>query len=43
MDELRAKLIKSIEHNGIGAIITIQLSQELDKLLIDEQRKKVKL
>jgi len=34
MEELREKLIKSIENNGIGATATIELSQQLDKLIV---------
>jgi hypothetical protein len=34
MEELREKLIKSIEDNGRLAPITIQISQELDNLIV---------
>lgn len=36
---LREKLILSIEQNGIGSIKTINLSQELDKLIVAEMSK----
>jgi len=34
MEELREKLIKSIEENGRTSHITVHLSQELDKLIV---------
>ncbi|MFL0164537.1 aspartyl-phosphate phosphatase Spo0E family protein [Candidatus Clostridium helianthi] len=37
MEELRQKLIKSIEENGRESLVTIQTSQELDKLIVEEQ------
>ncbi|EES49613.1 aspartyl-phosphate phosphatase Spo0E family protein [Clostridium botulinum] len=39
MEELREKLIKSIENNGILAPITIKLSQQLDKLIVAEMKR----
>ncbi len=42
MEELREKLIESIEENGKESLITIKLSQELDKLVVKEQLKMMK-
>lgn len=41
MEELKEKLIKSIEENGISSQITIKLSQELDKFIVDEMRSRM--
>ena len=41
MEELREKLIESIFKNGRTSEITIKLSQELDKIMVIEQKKKV--
>ena len=38
MEELREKLIKSIEENGRLAPRTIQLSQELDNLIVNAMK-----
>lgn len=43
MEELRAKLEKSILENGTLSSATIKLSQELDMLIVVVQRKKVKM
>jgi Spo0E like sporulation regulatory protein. len=42
MEELRMKLEESIIKNGTLSPVTIKLSQELDILVVREQRKKVK-
>jgi hypothetical protein len=34
MEELREKLIKSIEENGRTSLITVHISQELDRLIV---------
>jgi len=38
MEELRDKLIKSIEENGRTSHITVYISQELDKLIVKEMK-----
>lgn len=40
MEELRAKMIKSYEENRLSPE-TIQLSQELDILIVEEMRKQL--
>lgn len=41
MEELREKLVESIFKNGRTSDITIKLSQQLDKIIVEEQKKKV--
>ena len=41
MEELREQLIESIFKNGRTSDKTLKLSQELDKIIIIEQQKKV--
>lgn len=41
MEELREQLIESIFKNGRTSDKTIRLSQELDKIIVEEQKKKV--
>ena len=43
MEELRAKLEDSILKNGTLSPVTIKLSQELDILVVQEQRKKAQM
>jgi Spo0E like sporulation regulatory protein. len=38
MEELRSRMIKSYEENGLS-LETIKLSQELDVLIVEEMRK----
>lgn len=38
MEELREKLIKSIEENGRTSLITIHISQELDNLIVSAMK-----
>lgn len=39
MEELRSMLIKSIELNGRVSEETVRLSQQLDLLIVEEQKK----
>lgn len=39
MEELREKLIKSIEENGRCSSITIQISHELDEYIVQSYKK----
>lgn len=43
MDELRKKLEESIIKNGTLSPVTIKLSQELDLIVVEEQRKKMRM
>lgn len=38
MDELKEKLYESIEKNGFTSPATIKLSEELDEVIVMEQR-----
>lgn len=41
MEEVREKLYQSIEENGIEALHTLELSQELDKYIEKEMKKQL--